>query len=310
MAERIQHRRATTAEWAADDEILAPGQIGIEFLVDGKTHIRVGDGVRHWSELDNKIGPQGIQGIQGVPGEQGIQGIQGVSGANGEKWSSSAGPPLDNQAGTAIGDFHLNLSSGAGGGDIYERTSNGAGQWTFRGNIKGPQGIQGVQGNQGIQGVPGAAAVVDTFKAWRTSPTQSIPHSTWTALLFDTETLGDDVVGFHSAVLADQSKFTAPYAGILDMVVQVGWAASATGTRYLRIVKGTNVDNPPDASILSNPSIQVNAAVIPRHQSILIGHRMVAGDVVSVGVHQTSGGALNVLGGEDSTYARGKFIRT
>jgi hypothetical protein len=49
MATQIQIRRGTAAEWAAEDPILAEGEIGFETDTD---LIKIGDGTRDWSDLD------------------------------------------------------------------------------------------------------------------------------------------------------------------------------------------------------------------------------------------------------------------
>lgn len=93
-------------------------------------------------------GATGAQGPQGNTGAQGPQGNPGTPGAPGAKWYTQAGAPA---AGTGIvGDFGLDSTTG----DYYEKTA--ASTWTFRGNIRGPQGIQGIQGIQGVKGDTGA----------------------------------------------------------------------------------------------------------------------------------------------------------
>jgi hypothetical protein len=107
-------------------------------------------------------GPQGIQGIQGPIGNTGPQGPTGATGATGstgatgpagtpgENWFSGTGAPAGTLAGSVVGDWYLDSTTG----DVYEKT--GASAWTLRANIKGPQGIQGIQGIQGPTGATGA----------------------------------------------------------------------------------------------------------------------------------------------------------
>lgn len=131
MADRIQLRRATAAQWTATNPLLRQGEPGFEWDT-GK--IKFGDGTHYWNQLgylagagvpgdsayeiavdngfvgteaewlESLVGPQGLQGIQGPQGNQGIQGLQGIQGVKGDD---------------------------------------------------GDQGPQGTQGIQGIQGVPG-----------------------------------------------------------------------------------------------------------------------------------------------------------
>jgi len=89
MADQIQLRRDTAANWTSANPILASGEFGLETDTD---QFKVGDGTTAWTSLGygGIQGPQGIQGIQGIQGEtgptgpQGEQGIQGIQGIQGE----------------------------------------------------------------------------------------------------------------------------------------------------------------------------------------------------------------------------------
>jgi len=89
MADQIQLRRDTAANWTSANPILASGEFGLETDTD---QFKVGDGTTVWASLGygGIQGPQGIQGIQGIQGEtgptgpQGEQGIQGIQGIQGE----------------------------------------------------------------------------------------------------------------------------------------------------------------------------------------------------------------------------------
>ena len=48
---RFVLRRGTTAAWSDADPILRHGEPGVEFLVDGTTRIKFGNGVDLWSAL-------------------------------------------------------------------------------------------------------------------------------------------------------------------------------------------------------------------------------------------------------------------
>ena len=88
MADQIQLRRDTAANWTSANPILASGEFGLETDTD---QFKVGDGTTAWTSLayGGIQGPQGIQGIQGdigpqgPQGDQGIQGIQGIQGETG-----------------------------------------------------------------------------------------------------------------------------------------------------------------------------------------------------------------------------------
>ena len=82
MADRIQIRRDTQANWLSVDPILAQG----EFAVETDTNqFKIGDGVNVYSLLpyvtQGPDGPQGPQGPVGPP--QGADGQDGADGADG-----------------------------------------------------------------------------------------------------------------------------------------------------------------------------------------------------------------------------------
>jgi hypothetical protein len=76
MADVIQIRRDTAANWTSANPTLASGEIGLETDTD---LFKVGDGATAWAS-NTYGGIQGDQGIQGIQGDQGIQGIQGDAG--------------------------------------------------------------------------------------------------------------------------------------------------------------------------------------------------------------------------------------
>jgi len=110
MADQIQLRRDTAANWTSANPILASGEFGLETDTD---QFKVGDGTTAWTSLGygGIQGPQGIQGIQGIQGEtgpqgpQGDQGIQGIQGIQGE--TGPQGPQGEPGEVTADGVFIL-----------------------------------------------------------------------------------------------------------------------------------------------------------------------------------------------------------
>lgn len=64
MAQRIQHRRDTSSNWAAANPILAAGEIGVEFddATDAVVAVRLGDGATAWNELDRYTTMTDVQG--------------------------------------------------------------------------------------------------------------------------------------------------------------------------------------------------------------------------------------------------------
>ena len=110
MADQIQLRRDTAANWTSANPTLASGEFGLETDTD---QFKVGDGTTAWTSLGygGIQGPQGIQGIQGIQGEtgpqgpQGDQGIQGIQGIQGE--TGPQGPQGEPGEVTADGVFTL-----------------------------------------------------------------------------------------------------------------------------------------------------------------------------------------------------------
>lgn len=64
MAQRIQFRRGTAAQWAASNPVLAEGELAVE-LDTGK--YKLGDGLTSYNSLAYSSGPTGPQGPQGDP---------------------------------------------------------------------------------------------------------------------------------------------------------------------------------------------------------------------------------------------------
>ena len=110
MADQIQLRRDTAANWTSANPTLASGEFGLETDTD---QFKVGDGTTAWTSLGygGIQGPQGIQGIQGIQGEtgpqgpQGEQGIQGIQGIQGE--TGPQGPQGEPGEVTSDGVFTL-----------------------------------------------------------------------------------------------------------------------------------------------------------------------------------------------------------
>ena len=83
MADIIQLRRDTAANWTSVDPTLAHGEMGWE-IDTGK--VKIGDGTTEWTSLPygGIVGPQGPQGPQGDEGPQGPVGDTGPKGDTGD----------------------------------------------------------------------------------------------------------------------------------------------------------------------------------------------------------------------------------
>lgn len=135
MAQVIQMRRGTAAEWTAANPLLAQGEIGTEL----DTHKwKCGDGTLHWNVLPYVTGGPGPQGPKGDTGSQGPAGATGPAGPQGPKGADSTVPGPAGPAGT----------TGAQGVKGDTGATGAAGP-------TGPQGVKGDTGATGPQGVPG-----------------------------------------------------------------------------------------------------------------------------------------------------------
>lgn len=65
MAVQIQLRRATAAEWALEDPVLAAGEPGLE---TDTRKVKYGDGVSQWNSLSYSQGGVGADGDPGADG--------------------------------------------------------------------------------------------------------------------------------------------------------------------------------------------------------------------------------------------------
>jgi hypothetical protein len=117
--------------------------------------------------------------------------------------------------------------------------------------------------------------------------TQSIPNSTDSKLLYDSEFFDTD--GFHSTV-SNTSRVTIPagLAGKYLLTGRVTWAGNSTNSRWIRFMK-----NGSDNGIFGQGTV-----IYPGHANTFAMMAtamvdLVAGDYVEVNVFQNSGGSLN-----------------
>ena len=80
MANKIQLRRDTTANWTSSNPILSQGEMGYEL---GTGKMKIGDGILHWNDLGYSIGSTGPTGSTGVTGPTGNTGATGPTGPTG-----------------------------------------------------------------------------------------------------------------------------------------------------------------------------------------------------------------------------------
>jgi len=121
MAYRIILRRDTSANWIINNPVLLAGEPGYE---TDTGHLKIGDGVSTWTDLDIYIGATGATGSAGATGPTGSMGATGETGSAG-----------------ATGPIGPTGSAGATG-PIGPTGDAGTGPNTFYGNqsIEGPTG--------------------------------------------------------------------------------------------------------------------------------------------------------------------------
>lgn len=134
MADQIQLRRDSAANWTSSNPILADGEIGLERDTD---KFKVGNGIATWTArpYGGVVGPQGIQGIQGIQGATGTTGPTGPIGLTGPTGPTGATGPQGIQG-------------------IQGNTGpTGPTGLTGPTGATGPQGIQGIPGDVSLAGV-------------------------------------------------------------------------------------------------------------------------------------------------------------
>ena len=131
--------------------------------------------------------------------------------------------------------------------------------------------------------------------AYRTA-TQSIADATDTAVQFDTGNATEawDTDAFHS-LASSAAQFAVPFTGYYHVDAGVGWAANATGARDLWIE--ANADGVKRGQVRA---INLNATQF--YQTTGCDVYLFAGGYVRLMVRQSSGGALNVLGNDRTTF--------
>jgi len=164
MANRIQNRRDTAANWTSVNPTLAVGEIGLE---TDTAQFKVGNGTSLWTALVYG----GIKGDTGETGSQGSQGAKGddgddstVPGPKGDTGSQGADSTVPGPQGTQ-GDVGPKGDTGNTGADStvpgpqgeqgIQGIQGNAGQDSTVPGPKGDTGDVGSQGNQGIQGIQG-----------------------------------------------------------------------------------------------------------------------------------------------------------
>jgi hypothetical protein len=139
-----------------------------------------------------------------------------------------------------------------------------------------------------------ALVTASGVQAYR-STTQSVPGSTITAILFDSELYDSD--GYHSTS-SNTSRITVPTAGKYSLKSTIGFSSNGTGVRYVFFCVNGSTGNRHGANTVPGSGGSLDT-IVTATADIMLN----ASDYVEVYVFQSSGGALNVLA--DSTFPGG-----
>ena len=122
------------------------------------------------------------------------------------------------------------------------------------------------------------------------SANQIIGNASWTNLTFDSERYDTDTI--HSTS-SNTDRLTAARAGKYIIIAQVKFAASTVGMRGIRFLLN-------GATGISYLTRDANATAVDRLNLSTI-YNLAAGDYVTVGVYQSSGGNLDVIAAGNET---------
>ncbi len=95
MADKVQLRRDTAANWTLVNPTLLDGEIALE---SDTKKFKAGDGSTAWNslayftEVTGPTGPQGVPGPIGLTGNPGPQGPQGIAGNVEVLWGTTEDP--------------------------------------------------------------------------------------------------------------------------------------------------------------------------------------------------------------------------
>jgi hypothetical protein len=206
---------------------------------------------------------QGSRGLNGVAGEKGAQGAAGAAGAAGAQGPQGATGPA---TGSAAGDL----------------TGNYPNPTIAAGAVTGAKIAAGAVGVSKLGTTPAARANTQT------ATLQAIPDNTVTTVTLDKETF--DTAGLHDNV-TNNSRLTAPVAGVYQITGNVRWDVNATGTRFVALVATVGVTTTRIASVW----FPADPLPWPTDESITDVYTLGAGDFVHMEAFQDSGGSLGFI---------------
>ena len=166
-------------------------------------------------------------------------------------------------------------------------------------------GVQRTRGDGRLLGLappPLEEKIISPFigERWNRGGNQSIPHSSSTTLEFGTSNFTTEQGGYAPMFDEDSFRWTVPSGlkGIWHIEGVVRWAGNSTGHRTVEVLhNGSTIYH------FRTPL----AAAAELSQPVLLYYEFEEGDTFRVDVHQTSGGALNIIGGSEYTFIAAEF---
>jgi hypothetical protein len=166
----IRFRRGTEAQWLLRDPVLDPGEPALSLDV---RLLKVGDGVKRWSELVY-LTATGVPGPQGEPGANGTNGVDGRSAYELAVISGFVGTQAEWLA-SLKGDTGLTGPKG----DTGNMGLTGPKGDTGDTGATGPKGDKGDTGNTGPAGADGASYTGPKITESTTAPSSPAAGDVW-----------------------------------------------------------------------------------------------------------------------------------
>ena len=233
MAQVIQMRRGTAAEWTASNPLLAQGELGVEL---DSHKWKVGDGVLTWSALpyaSGSVGPPGPTGpASSVPGPAGATGPAGPAGPTGATGAASTVPGPTGPAGATGPAGPTGAASTVPGptgpaGPTGPIGLTGATGSTGAQGATGPAGPTGATGATGATGPAGSPTGTTAARAYRNAAI-TLPSNAWTKVPLDTGSY--DIGG--NFQLAN-SRYVCPVTAQYEVIgaVELNTASATVGVQ-------------------------------------------------------------------------------
>jgi hypothetical protein len=133
----------------------------------------------------------------------------------------------------------------------------------------------------------------------------ALANNTWDEINFNAEFYDSHSAHDNST---NNSRISAPESGLYDIRVSVEFEANATGSRRVNVRKNAAGNQASGTSLRFKVVNAVAGAGNETTVDLAFEAQLAAGDYIEVFCHQTSGGALNVIGAQDGTAASIRWV--